>query len=614
MGITKKTVVVSVLRMVVFICVILTSSLHIAMAIETMNVDDITPGMKGYGKTVFKGKRIEVFNIEVLGVLKNWEARSDMILIKMTGGPLNKTGIIAGMSGSPVYIDNKLIGAVSHGWSFAKEAIAGVTPIGIMMDVLKMEPQVEEPTLVRKDNTWSAPLDIQDSKVINKLISHGMVFEEGLPGNNRFQQPFTINLVPIRTPLMVSGFDNRSLKRMNSLFSKLGWFPSQSSRDRVNFSTNLRGFVPGASVAAEIIRGDLNASAIGTVTYREGNNILAFGHPLIQTGTTDLPMATAYVYTILASQSGSVKMAVPEEIIGRITQDRRSALAGKIGEYSQMIPCQVDIKGSLNVKYNFDIIHNKLLTPNLVQMAVESALLATEKSIGEKLVNLKLDINIAGREEPVTVENVYYDPGLSWFPIYNITQPITTLLNNKFQPVRIKSIKLVADILEAKNIASIENVRVSKKWVNPGDEISLNVSLKPFTQESVSIPLKIKLPDDITRGSIIRVTVCDANHSQMLETAGAPGRLIPANFEQLITNIEEVENNKNLIIRVRLNKRGLTYMGEDFPSLPNSFLNIMSLSNQSGISRLRGEIVKRVQTNWLITGKQTINLFVENNG
>ncbi|KKL17186.1 hypothetical protein LCGC14_2488090, partial [marine sediment metagenome] len=329
------------------------------------------------------------------------------------------------------------------------------------MDVLKMEPQVEEPTLVRKDNTWSAPLDIQDSKVINKLISHGMVFEEGLPGNTRFQQPFTINLVPIRTPLMVSGFDNRSLKRMNSLFSKLGWFPSQSSRDRVNASTNLSGFVPGASVAAEIIRGDLNASAIGTVTYREGNNILAFGHPLIQTGTTDLPMATAYVYTILASQSGSVKMAVPEEIIGRITQDRRSALAGKIGEYSQMIPCQVDIKGSLNVKYNFDIIHNKLLTPNLVQMAVESALLATEKSIGEKLVNLKLDINIAGREEPVTVENVYYESGLSWFPIYNITQPITTLLNNKFQPVRIKSIKLVADILEAKNIASIENVRVS---------------------------------------------------------------------------------------------------------------------------------------------------------
>jgi len=614
MGNTKKTVVLYVLRMAVFLCVMLASSLNITMAIEIMNVDDITPGMKGYGKTVFSGKRIEVFNVEVLGVLKNWEARSDMILIKMTGGPLSETGVIAGMSGSPVYINNKLVGAVSHGWSFAKEAIAGVTPIGIMMDVLKMEPQAEEPAFAGRDNTWSAPLDIQDSKVINNLISHGMPLEDKLSENNILQQPFTIDLVPIRTPLMVSGFDNRSLKRMSPLFNKLGLFPSQSSKDHVNTSANLSGFVPGAAVAAELIRGDLNASAVGTLTYRDGNNILAFGHPLIQTGTTDLPMSTALVYTILSSQSGSVKMAVAEEVIGRITQDRRPALAGKIGEYPRMISCQADIKGSLNVKYNFDIIHDKLLTPNLIQMAVESALLSTEKSIGEKLVNLKLDINIAGREEPVAIENIYYDMGPTWFPIYNIIHPITTLLNNKFQSVRIKSIKLAADILESNNTASIESIRVSKKWVNPGDEISLNIGVKPFAQESVSIPLKIRLPDDVTRGSRIRITVCDANYSKMLETIGAPGSLIPANFEQLITHIEDVENNKNLVVRIQLDKRGLTYMGESFPSLPNSFLNIMSLSNQSGVARLRGEIVKRVPTNWLITGKQSINLFVDNNG
>lgn len=610
----KKVAVLYLLRIVVCLSVILIYPLHTIVAIEIMNVEDITPGMKGYGKTVFSGNRIEVFNIEVLGVLKNWEARSDMILIKMTGGPLDKTGIIAGMSGSPVYINNKLIGAVSHGWSFAKEAIAGVTPIGIMLDVLKMESLVEESPFARKDTTWSAPLSMQDSRVINKLKSHGMLLEDKLSEDAWLQQPFTINLVPIQTPLMFSGFDNRSLKRMSPLFSKLGWFPYQSNNGHSNTSPNLSGFVPGAAVAAEIIRGDLNASAIGTLTYREGNNILAFGHPLIQTGATDLPMATAHVHTILSSLSGSVKMAVPEEIIGRISQDRRSALAGKIGEYPQMIPCQVDIKGALNVKYNFDIIHNNLLTPHIVQMAVESALLATEKSIGEKLVNMRLDINIDGREKPVTIENIYHDSGPTWFPIYNITHPIRTLLNNNFQPVRIKSMKLAANILETKNKATIENIRVSKKWVNPGDEISINVSLKPFAQESVSIPLKIKLPDDVIRGSRIKVTVCDANYSKMLEGMSAPGRLIPTNFEQLITQIEDVENNKNLIVRIQLNKRGLTYMGESFPSPPNSFLSIMSLSNQSGIASLTDEIVKRVQTNWFITGKQFINLFVENNG
>lgn len=147
---TKKILFLFILKLIVFLHAVLILSPHIAIAVEVMGVDEITPGMKGYGKTVFSGKRIEVFNIEVLGVLKNWEAMNDMILVKMTGGPLNKTGIIAGMSGSPVFINNKLIGAVSHGWSFAKEAIAGVTPISTMMKVLEIDSQVKETTFCRK--------------------------------------------------------------------------------------------------------------------------------------------------------------------------------------------------------------------------------------------------------------------------------------------------------------------------------------------------------------------------------------------------------------------------------------------------------------------------------
>ena len=377
-------------------------------------------------------------------------------------------------------------------------------------------------------------------------------------------------------------------------------------------SADLSNFQPGSSVAVEIIRGDLSASAIGTVTYREGNNILAFGHPIIQLGNTDLPMATAQVHTILASQSGSVKMASPGEIIGRITQDRRSAIAGKIGEYTKMIPCQTEILGSLNVKYNFEIVHNKMLTPILLQMAIQSALLATEKTIGEKSVNLKLDIGITGRKESIKIENSYFDSGPSWFPIYNIIQPITTLLNNEFQTTEIESIKLVADISETKNIASIEHIRVSKRWVSPGEEVHLSIRLRPNAQDCVSIPVGIKIPDDVVRGSSVRVTVCDAIISRMMEMVSAPGRFSPSSFEQLINNLESTESNNNIIVKIRLNKRGLTYMGEDFPSLPNSFLSIMALSNQTGVTPLQSETVKRVPTEWLINGKKTIILFVDN--
>ena len=612
MRIAKYIPLMLIFKSIVSLLILIIFFSHTVIALETMDTDEITPGMKGYGRTVFTGNQIESFDVEILGVLKNWEARNDMILVKMTGGPLEKTGIIAGMSGSPVYVNNKLIGAVSHGWSFAKDAIAGVTPIGAMLDVLKIDSHRRENTYAGNNSTWSTSLKAQDSDVVARLKSHGLIHESVLSKNTNSQQPFTLSLVPIQTPLIVSGFDYRSLNSVSPLFNKLGKFSFQSTSGSRSLSDDLHDFQPGSSVAVEIIRGDLSASAIGTVTYRDDNNILAFGHPIIQIGATDLPMATAQVYTILASQSGSVKMASPGKIIGRITQDRRSAIAGRIGEYTKMIPCQTEIRGSLNVEYNFEIVHDKILTPILLQMAVESALLATEKTIGEKSVNLKLDIGITGRKESIRIENGYFDSGPSWFPIYNIVQPITTLLNNEFQTTEIESIKLVADISEAKNIASIENIRVSKRWVTPGEEVHLSIRLRPNTRDYVSIPVEIKIPDDVVRGSSVRVTVCDAVISRMMEMTSAPGHFSPSSFEQLINNIEDTESNNNIIVKIRLNKRGLTYMGEDFPSLPNSFLSIMALSNQSGVAPLQSETVKRVPTEWLINGKKTIILFVDN--
>ncbi len=612
MRIAKYIPLMLIFKSIVSLLILIIFFSHTVIALETMDTDEITPGMKGYGRTVFTGNQIESFDVEILGVLKNWEARNDMILVKMTGGPLEKTGIIAGMSGSPVYVNNKLIGAVSHGWSFAKDAIAGVTPIGAMLDVLKIDSHRRENTYAGNNSTWSTSLKAQDSDVVARLKSHGLIHESVLSKNTNSQQPFTLSLVPIQTPLIVSGFDYRSLNSVSPLFDKLGKFSFQSTSGSRSLSDDLHDFQPGSSVAVEIIRGDLSASAIGTVTYRDDNNILAFGHPIIQIGATDLPMATAQVYTILASQSGSVKMASPGKIIGRITQDRRSAIAGRIGEYTKMIPCQTEIRGSLNVEYNFEIVHDKILTPILLQMAVESALLATEKTIGEKSVNLKLDVGIAGRKESIRIENGYFDSGPSWFPIYNIVQPITTLLNNEFQTTEIESIKLVADISETKNIASIQSIRVSKRWVAPGEEVHLSIRIRPDTEDYVSIPVRIKIPDDVVRGTSVRVTVCDAVISRMMEMVSAPGHFSPSSFEQLINNLEDTESNNNIIVKIRLNKRGLTYMGEDFPSLPNSFLTIMSLSNQSGVAPLQSETVKRIPTEWLIDGKKTIILFVDN--
>ena len=599
-------------KIVILCCAVLLFSSHLVLAWETIDTDEITPAMKGYGRTVFSGKQIESFDVEVLGVLKKWEAGNDMILIKMAGGPLERTGIIAGMSGSPVYIDDKLVGAVSHGWSYSKDAIAGVTPIRAMMDVLEIDRRNRNSAPTGNDNVWSTSLNKQDPSVVAKLELYGLLHEDELFESANSQHPYILDLVPIQTPLIVSGFDHQSLARISPLFGKIGRFSLHSSSGEDGVPVDLNNFMPGSAVAVEIIRGDLSASAIGTVTYRDGNDILAFGHPIIQIGNTDLPMATAVVHTVLASQDTSTKMASPGQIIGRITQDRRSAIAGKIGEYTPMIPCQTEIRGSLNVTYNFEVVHDRILTPLLVQMAVENALLATEKTVGDKSMTLTLDIGIAGREEPVRIENEYFDSGPSWFPLYNVIEPITFLLNNEFKTAEIESIKLVAIISEQNSVAFIDNVRVSNKWVSPGEEVLIDVRLRPYTQDYTSIPVKVKVPDDVAPGSSIQVIVCDAMNSKVLEMTSAPGHFSPSSFEQLIHYFEDGERNNNIIVKIRLNRKGLTYMGEDLPSLPNSILSIMSLSNQSGVSPLRSEMVKRIPTEWLINGKQTINLFVNN--
>lgn len=564
-----------------------------------LDVDALEPGMKGYGKTVFSGKNIEKFDIEVIGVLKNWEAKTDMILVKMSGASLDKTGIIAGMSGSPVYIDDKIIGAVSYGWTFSKDAIAGVTPIGDMLKVLhNIDDECLESRVASQE--WRAE-------------ENSVLVDPRLVGSQEM-----VRLVPIKTPLMVSGFDSRLLERMEKELGKYGLLPVQSGGGGCALSgpTLADDLQPGAAVAAVLIRGDLNASSIGTLTYREGNNIVAFGHPFFHTGTTELPMSLAHVYTIIANQSTSFKVASATNVIGRISQDRKPGIAGTVGEYARMIPCEVEVNGASapgGLRYNFEIVNDRILSQNLAQWAMESALLATEKQAGPKMVSLYLAIHLEGRHNPVEVENTYYDVSAQWRPIYDITSPIGTLLNNPFQKdVKINKISLRANVSDTRRTAYIENVKVSKRTVKPGETIQINVTLRPFDCQPVQKTVSFQIPNDTVPGSIISITACDSQYSQSLKQLSAPDMFKPKDFDQLIDLIENTEQRTNLIVRLRLSKRGITYRGQRFPSLPTSLLSIMASSNQSGVGIIFDDAVMKIETDWVLSGMQSLPLIVEN--
>lgn len=579
---------------------------------KIMGIDEITPGMKGYGKTVFIGDRIEMFNVEVLGILRNWNAKSNMILIKMSGGPLERSGIIAGMSGSPVYIDNRLIGAVAYGWSFSKDAIAGVTPIDEMRSTLLNIPKLEDGiSLTSKD--WELPSSTQNDTAAYSQTASLMPQELSTGSSN-------IKLTPILSPFIISGIDSKVLQGMQDLFNTFGLYPVQGGiylppanpfpGKGAGISEKAK-LAPGASIAAILIKGDLSAAVVGTVTYTEGDTILAFGHPFLHTGNTDLPMASAYVYTILSSQSNSVKMASPIEIFGRINQDRNAGIAGVLGESSHMVPCHIEVEGSQKFKYDFEIVDNKLLTPSLILMVAQSAVLSTEKRLGEKSVNIKLTAQVYGYEKPVVIENVFYELDQSWFPLNHIVQPFSMILNNQFQRVRVNKIDLKIKILETRQTAFIEAIRVNKKQVKPGDTLQVDVRLKPFTGESISQTVTMQIPEDTLPGSTLNVTACDATYGHALNLGRSSGKYLPTNFEQLLHYIQNLERNNNLMVRVLLPKKGLTYRGEGFPSLPSSIFSIMSFSNQSGVGPLFDEVISRIPTQYVLSGNQSIPVSVE---
>lgn len=564
-----------------------------------LDVEELRAGMKGYGKTVFSGDRIDTFDVEVLGVLKNWQAKSDMILIKMSGAPLDKTGIISGMSGSPVYIDDKVIGAVSYGWSFAKEAIAGVTPIKDMLNVMNLS--INEagegpgPALA----PWQSSLSLQEPAVRETLADRGNTVSH------------LLRLIPIRTPLVISGFDQRIVRDMSLALERYGLFPVQGGGNTSELADIVTELAPGSAVATILASGDINASAVGTVTYRDGKNILAFGHPFIQSGKTDIPMAGAYVYAVLPSQSTSLKIAAPTRIVGRISQDRKTALAGSVGEFARMIPCHIGVKGAQDVEYNFDVVDDRHLTQTLVQWATESALLATERQTGDKTVRLSLSLYVDCMERPIKVENTMYEPHPTWFPVYYITQPITSIMNNNFKDVQVQKIDLEAEVSSERKVAQIQDIRVDKRYIRPGDTVKITVTIKPFGHASVTKIIPVHVPPDTAPGSNVTISVCNSDISQALERSRSPDLFHPSSFEHLVNLLESIESNTNLIIRALIPKRGVAFKGQRLPSLPSSLLTVMSFSNQSGVSRLMDEVVYREPVDWILAGFETLSLFVE---
>ncbi len=330
---------------------------------------DVRPGLHGIGRTVFQGNRIEEFQVEILGVLQNAGPKQSIILAKLSGGPLAEAGVIQGMSGSPVFIDGKLLGAVALGFAFSKEPIAGIQPI---------EQMVEDSRFT------SGRGALQSNASFRHANSWGQTAANFVESPANIPSPFG-SLTQILTPVALTGFTPATIQAFSSRFRTLGFEPQQGVSAGSPTSPAFSGKIePGGMISVQLMSGDMSISADGTVTYIDGKHVYAFGHRFLDGGTTELPFARSEVLAVVPTLNTSFKLSVPKEWVGTITSDRSTGVAGEIGRAAHTIPVTISVQSSVMGahEYHVSVVDDRLFTPFITQTAIFSAIDATERAVG----------------------------------------------------------------------------------------------------------------------------------------------------------------------------------------------------------------------------------------
>lgn len=528
----------------------------------TMPLSQVKAGMAGRGKTVFQGKAIEEFEAEILGVLENPSPKRSVILARLKGHGLESTGIIAGMSGSPVYVDGKLIGAVASGFAFSKEPIAGITPIEEMLAVGRSPEDVRPGTL--------APAVIREDARQEEIAG---AYLKALSQAASAAPASKAAFAPLELPLVFSGFSAQAFEKARA------FIPAGFMAVRGGSESQVRaGAAPepvlreGDAVGVQLLGGDLDVSAVGTVTYVDGNRILAFGHPVYNLGSVDYAMTRAGIVAVMPSLESSFKLSLTGPVIGRFSQDRTAGAAGEVGALPHLIPLNIALQTGPAAKKDFKLklIADKFLTPALVNMAVSGLVTSELRSYGDLSLDFSADIFLDKGGLSVHLEDLFsgsYDnPPTSLSGL--LAAVVQFLMNNEFTNVGIFRIDLNVRALEESRQAVLEKVLLDKYEVTPGEPIQLKAFYRTQNEQSLVEEVTVAAPA-LPAGSEFRILVGDAASMQQVERAQYRVQgFVPRNLEMLVRLLSNLRKNDRIYFRIMAPKPGLFLRGEELPNLP----------------------------------------------
>jgi sugar lactone lactonase YvrE len=627
-----------------------------------MTIDQIRPGMRGIGKSVFEGTRIDTFRVTVMGVLRKIDFGGDLVLIRIDDGPVVRRhqGVSQGMSGSPIYIDGKLVGALAFAWPFSREPIAGVTPIHQMLEDFEPgssgrrpegsaltpspspnpgrgEPQAP-PTRLPLSQDWErgpggeggprsharavsgslAPAG-RPLRIDGKPITRVQIVPEAVPGQS--VPPQTLVLAPVATPIFVSGMGKAGIDWLNRSLSRFN-VVAMAGPGRAE-TTERPELVPGAAVGAQLIAGDVDVTAIGTVTLVKNGRVLAFGHPMFGLGAVDLPMTTAYVHGILSSANVSFKLASPIDPVGKVSQDRNWAIGGWLGQKADLVASRFRIRDTdrgVRRDYAIRSIQQKGLTSQIIFGSLLNAV-ASVAPPSEGTTRSTLEVTPRGLP-PVRRENLFASGGRSsafeqlfadpfaGLPMGELLEVLDTLENNPFGPIPVEGIQVDVEVSEKRRTAAIERVYADRKRVKPGETVKVGVVIQPYHQEKELRELTVQIPKNTPAG---RVQIGVAGGQSARRTLSWLGVQRPAarTVPQLLAAIVDRERNSDLVVETTLPVAGISALGREFPDIPNSLAELLLTANPTGVRLSRGHQRQVLPMPWSLSGGQILALQVE---
>ena len=599
-------------------------SSFISGATTQMDVKDIRPGMVGIGHTVFDGTHVEEFKANILGVLENVIGpRRNLILAKLEGGPLANTGVIAGMSGSPVYVDGKLIGAVSYALgSFSKEPIAGITPIAEMTDSTaqgNVRPpgarvKVEFPltreglsAAFRKALTWNRPFAERPNDT--ELSGIGSVAGMAAP------QLGTL-LRPIATPLVMSGFEPDLGEMFGSAFRDQGFIPTGGSVAGMHLGEKpYEGpLKPGDAVGVMLVGGDLMLGGTGTVTHIDGDRVYAFGHPMYNLGPIGFPMTRAYVYTVLPSLFSSMKLSTTGEIIGTVLQDRAAAIAGRLGNGPRMIPIAVSLESTRAAKqtFHFTVVNDPLFGPLMTYASILNTLGSYERQFGAASFSVKGSVKVQ-KHDAIGFDNLFAGDQSSMGAAAYIVGPLSALMSNDYEKVDIDGLDVTFGTTEEPKTATLERVWLDDPRPRAGRTVPLKVMFRTYRGEDVVRTLPIEIPHNAS-GSL-SLLVSDGGRLGMNEQreARAPQ---PRSVDQIIKTLNKGRRNNSLYVKLLGSDAGAVVNGELLSALPPSVLGVLEGDRNGGnFNPLHNATLGEweLPTEHAVSGARTVTITVSQN-